>query len=111
MPKIIGAKGMEVLQAWVDVSYAIYKYMKGHTGCVMSAERGIVQGKATRQKLSIKSSNKSEVFGASDYIPWIVWTFLCVKEQGYVLKRNLFYQDNKSAMKLESKGKNMLARN
>ena len=35
MPRIIGANGMEVLQTWVDASYAIHQDMRGHTGGVV----------------------------------------------------------------------------
>ena len=71
----------------------------------MTLGRGILQGKATKQNLNIKSSTESELVGASDYIPWTVWAKWFLAEQGYILKRNIFFQDYQSAMKLESNGR------
>ena len=68
MPRVIGANGLEVLQTWVDALYTIHLDMKGHTGGVMSMGRGVIQGKASKQKLNTKSSTESEVVGASDYM-------------------------------------------
>ena len=71
--RVIGENGLEILQTWVDVSYAIHQNMKGHTGGVMSMGRGIMHNKCSKQKLNTKNSTETEVGGASDYIPWIVW--------------------------------------
>ena len=32
MPRVIGADGMDVMQTYVDASYAVHMDMKGHTG-------------------------------------------------------------------------------
>ena len=78
--------------------------MKGHTGGLMTMGLGILQGKATKQKLNAKSSTEAELIGASDYVPWTVWAKWFLREQGYKLNRSIFYQDNQSAMKMESNG-------
>ena len=104
MPRIIGAKGMDIMSTYVDASYAIHADMRGHTGGALSMGIGVIQGKASKQKLNTKSSTETEVVGASDYIPWTVWAKRWLQEQGYILKRNIFYQDNESAMRLESNG-------
>ena len=54
--------------------------------------------------MNTKSSTETEVVGASDYIPWTVWAKRWLQVQGYVLKRNIFHQDNEIAMRLESNG-------
>ena len=72
MPRVIGANGMEVMETYVDASYAVHHDMRGHTGGVLTLGRGIVQDKASKQKLNTKSSTESELVGASDYIPWTV---------------------------------------
>ena len=43
--------------------------------------------------------------GASDYLPWTLWASRFLKEQGYALTDNMFYQDNPNAMKLEQNGR------
>ena len=71
----------------------------------MTLGRGIIQGKSSKQKINTNSSTEAEFVGASDYIPWTIWAKWFLKEQGYILKRNIFYQHDQSAMKLESNGK------
>ena len=105
MPRIIGAGGLDIMMTYVDASYEIHDDMKGHTGGIITMGKGIIQGKATKQKLNTKSSTEAELVGASDYIPWTVWAKWFLGDQGYKLKRNIFFQDNESAMKLESNGK------
>ena len=39
--------------------------------------------------------------GASDYLGHLIWVRIFLEAQGYGLKKNVFYQDNMSAMKLE----------
>ena len=73
MLRIIGAGGLDILQTYVDVSYAVHNDMKSHTGGLMTMGLGIIQGKATTQKLNTKSSTETELVGSSDYIPWTVW--------------------------------------
>ena len=64
---------MDIMSTYVDASYAVHRDMRGHTGGAMSMGIGIIQGKASKQKLNTKSSTETEVVGASDYIPWTVW--------------------------------------
>ena len=71
----------------------------------MSMGVGCIHHKSSKQKLNTKSSTESEVVGASDYVPWVVWLQSFLKHQGYNLKSSHYYQDNKSAMKLEKNGK------
>jgi hypothetical protein len=105
MPRIIGSNGMDMLHTWVDASYATHNDMKGHTGGAMSMGTGLVHSKSSKQKLTTKSSTETEVVGASDYSPWTVWAKRFLKAQGYDLTRNVFYQDNMSAMKIEKNGR------
>ena len=59
MPRIIGAGGLDILQTYVDASYAVHNDMKSHTGGLMTMGLGIIQGKATKQKLNTKSSTEA----------------------------------------------------
>ena len=67
----------------------------------MSLGHGVIHAKCSKQKLDTKSSTESEVVGASDYIGYTLYIKWFLKEQGYVLKHNIFYQDNMSAIKME----------
>ena len=55
-----------------------------------------------KQKLNVKSSTKGEFVGASDYLPNMIWARMFLEEQGFKLDENILYQDNASAIKLET---------
>ena len=95
MPRIIGAGGLDIMMTYVNASYAIDDDMKGHTGGIITMGKGIIQGKATKQKWNTKSSIEAGLVSASDYIPWTVWTKWFLGDQGYKLKRNLFFRTMK----------------
>jgi hypothetical protein len=105
MPRLIGTDNMQIMQTWVDASYAVHRDMRGHTGGVISLGHGVIHSKSSKQKLNTKSSTESEIVGASDYIPWTLWAKGFLQHQGYTLDRNIFYQDNESAMKIEKNGR------
>jgi len=69
MSRVIGANGLEIIQTWMDASYAIHHDMKGYTEEFMSMGRGIIHNNYSKQKLNTKRSTETEVVGASDYIP------------------------------------------
>ena len=55
-----------------------------------------------KQKSNTKSSIEPKLIGASDYIALIVWIKKFLREKIYKIRRIVFFQDNTSAMKLES---------
>ena len=87
MPKVIGANRLNILQTWINSSYAIYQDMRGHMGGVLSMGHGIIHGKGTKENLNTKSSTKTEVIGAIDYMQWKIWAKRFLQHQGYELKR------------------------
>jgi hypothetical protein len=104
--RIIAADNLCKLFTWVDASYAIHHDMRGHTGGALSFGTGIIHGKASKQRLNIKSSTETEVVVASDYIPYNMWMQHFMEDQGYTLDENMYHQDNQSAMRMEKNGKN-----
>ena len=105
MPRIIGANGFDLLQTWVDASYAIHRDTRSHTGGGMSLGVGVINSKSAKQKLNTKSSTESEVVATSDYLPYTIWTKKFLEAQGYEISKNVFYQDNQSAIKIEKNGR------
>ena len=85
------------LITWVDASYAVHNDMRSHTGGRMSFGLGVLMPKSAKQKLNTKSTTESEVVGASEYLPNIIWSELFLKHQGIELKSSHFNQDNQSA--------------
>ena len=56
MERIIGANDLDLIIIYVDASYTVHYDMRGHTGILVTSRRGIIQGKASKQKLKTKSS-------------------------------------------------------
>jgi hypothetical protein len=102
---ILGADDITVMKMWVNAPYTVHRDMKGHTGGVVSFERGAVMSKSLTQKLNTKSLTEAELVGASDYLPHSVWGEKVLEGQGYTLKENRFYQENQSRVRFEKNGK------
>jgi hypothetical protein len=49
-----------------------------------------------------KSSTEAQLVGTDDAMTMILWTRLFLEEQCYKVSRNVIYQDNKSAILLET---------
>ena len=58
-----------------------------------------------KQKLNTRASTHAELVGADDVADLILWTRLFMEDQGYYIEKNILYQDNKSAILLETNGK------
>jgi hypothetical protein len=105
MPLILSANGSGILKWWVDASCAVHPNMRGHSGGGLSLGRGFPIVSATKQKLNTRSSTETEIVGADDFIPEIFSTRYFMKAQGYDVKDNILFQDNKSSILLEKNGK------
>ena len=99
------ADNLRVIKWYVDASYAVHPDYRSHTGAVMTMGRGAVQAMSRKQKLNTRSSTEAELVGADDAATMILWTGLFMQEQGYTLEKNILFQDNKSAILLETNGK------
>ena len=86
MMKSLGADGMLNLMTWVDIVYTVYNDTRIHTGDAMSFKPGMIMYKLTKQKLNNKSLTKSEVVGASDYLPGVVWAEIFLEHQCIILE-------------------------
>ena len=94
-----------VIQWWVDASYAVHPNMRSHTGATMTLGKGSPFSMSTKQKINTRSSTEAELVGVNDAMALIIWTRLFIEAQGYVIKDNVVYQDNQSAILLENNGK------
>jgi hypothetical protein len=70
----------------------------------MTMGMGFPLDKSTKHKLNTHSSTESEIVAVDDSIPQILWVHLFLKAQGLAVSDNILYQDNKSAMLLETNG-------
>ena len=71
----------------------------------MSMGKGAIFAASRRQKLNTKSSTETELVGVDDFIPQVLWTRYFLEAQGYRVRDNLVYQDNRSAILLETNGR------
>ena len=60
---------------------------------------------STKHKLNTRSSTEAELVSVDDCMPAICWTRYFLQAQGYAVNENIVYQDNKSAILLETNGK------
>ena len=101
----LSADDLRVIKWFVDASFAVHPDFKSHTGAVMTYGTGAVMTASRKQKLNTRSSTEAELVGVDDMATMILWTKLFLEEQGYDVEKNIVYQDNKSAILLETNGK------
>ena len=96
---------MKVVKWYVDASFAVHPDFRSHTGGVMKMGTGAIQSISSKQKLNTRSSTEAEIVGVDDAATKIFWTKLFIEAQGYAIEKNILYQDNKSAILLETNGR------
>mmetsp|Transcript_11447 Transcript_11447/g.16193 ORF Transcript_11447/g.16193 Transcript_11447/m.16193 type:complete len:114 (+) Transcript_11447:2190-2531(+) len=78
--------------------------MRSHTCGLISMGLGSLHSKSSKQKLNVKSSTEAVLEGMSEYIPYTIWMTIFLEGQGLRLSKNIVYQDNESAIKMEKNG-------
>jgi hypothetical protein len=63
-----------------------------------------------KQKMNVRSSTEGELDAVDNAATMILWTKLFLEAQGYDVEKNIVYQDNKSAILLETNGKKSLGK-
>jgi hypothetical protein len=101
----LSADDLRVVKWYVDASFAVHPDFKSHTGAVMMLGKGAMQSIARKQKMNVRSSTEGELVAVDDAATMILWTKLFLEAQGYEVEKNIVYQDNKSAILLETNGK------
>jgi hypothetical protein len=102
---VLSADSLNEFLTWVDASHAVHDDMRGHTGGCQSLGQGVFHSKSLKQKLNSRSTTETEVIGASDYMPFTMFTKGFLSAQGYEMKEGKFFQDNEAAEKLEKNGR------
>jgi hypothetical protein len=101
----LSADDLRVVKWYVDASFAVHPRFKSHTGAVMTLGKGVMQSIARKQKMNVRSSTEGELVTVDNTAMMILWTKLFLEAQGYDVEKNIVYQDNKSAILLETNGK------
>jgi hypothetical protein len=107
---------------YVDASFAVHHNMRSHTGGMLTLGDGAAISVSTKQKINTKSSTEAELVAVDDTLPFNIWCYYFLREQGYHANNceptkanatklkfmghtNVLYQDNTSSIKLEENGK------
>ena len=102
---VLSADDLHVIKWSVDSAFAVHPDFKGHTGGGMTYGRGYPITASRKQKLNSRSSTECELIGDDDLSVMILWTRLFMEAQGYKIRKNILYQDNKSTILLLDNGK------
>ena len=99
--------GIQAVEWYIDVAFAVHPDFKSHTGGIMKFKKGsgAVISQSSKQKLNTDSSTTAELVGVHDVLPLVLWVPLFLKEQGYEVRENIVKQDNKSTILLAKNGK------
>ncbi len=105
MPLILSVDSLTLSWWWVDAAHNVHHNCKGHTGVGMSFGQGMALRYSWKQKIVAKSLTKAELVGVGNTPGWIIWAHYFMEEQGYDMDLLVLYQDNMSAILLETNGK------
>ena len=101
----LSAESLHCVRWWIDTSHNSHEDCCGHNGSMMSLGRGAVLSYSRKQKINTKSSTETELVGTADELGMVLWTKYFMAEQGYVLRKNVVGQDNKSTILLAENGR------
>jgi hypothetical protein len=99
------ADGTGRIKWHVDASFAVHIDMRSHTGATMTMGEGAISSISRKQGMNTRSSTEAEVVAADEVVGPMLWTKNFLEAQGYPVKENILFQDNQSAMLLESNGR------
>jgi hypothetical protein len=105
MPLNLTIDNLQSTKWLVDSSHSVHEDGKGQTGAGMVLGKGAIISFSRKQKSNTRSSTESELVGVDDAMPSILWSLYFLQEQGYGTTHATIYQDNKSAILLETNGK------
>ena len=93
------------ITAFADAAYGVHPDARSQTGMFISAGRGPLIWKATKQKCVTKSSCEAEIIALSDIVSLTIWVRDLLKSMGMHNGQPVkIYEDNKAAINLVSDG-------
>ena len=93
---------------YLDTSYGVHWDFKGHTGAMLTMGGGALINVSRKHKLNIGSSTKLKLISIANVLRILMWSKYFMEAQGYTIKNNVLYQNNKSTTLLAKNGR-MLA--
>ena len=101
----LSADNLHTFKWYVDASFAVHPDFRSHTGAALTMGQGAILSSSLKQKLNTRLSCEAELVGADDMATKILWTKFFMEDQGYHVKDNVLFQDNKSTILLLENGK------
>jgi hypothetical protein len=83
--QIVSANTLTDMLTMVDSAHAVHENMRGHTGGLINFGTGVVDQKASTQKMNTKSSTKTKQVRTSEYFPKNIYFEMFMNGQGYNL--------------------------
>jgi len=71
----------------------------------MTMGDGAITSISRKQGMNTRSSTEAEVVAADEVVGPMLWTSQFLEAQGYPVRKNILFQDNRSAMLLETNGR------
>ena len=96
--------GTGILHWPTDVSFAVHPDFRSHTGTFFTMGKGAITSLSRKHNMNTRSSTEAEIVGANEVVGPMLWTRRFIEAQGYNVTDNILYQDNQSAILLETKG-------
>ena len=96
------------MQTYVDSSHSAHMDMRGHTGGGSTFGIGVLTAKSSKQMMDLRSSNKLEIIGNSEYLPYKIWYQYFLEAQRYTTKRIILQQANEAEEKMAKNRKNVI---
>ena len=99
--------GVHNIEWSIDSAFGVHPDFKSHVGGNMffKGGKGSPINILAKQKLNTESSTIAELVGVDYVLPLVLWVPLFLKAQGYEVKENVIFQDNKSTILLAKNGK------
>ena len=88
------------METWIDELHVVHDDTRGHTGGCISCGVDIIHGKASKQNMNTKITTELEVVAVRKYVTYKIYMIDIFLGKGYNLYKNIFYQDNESAIKI-----------
>jgi hypothetical protein len=99
------ADGTGTIKWYTDAAFAVHPDFRSHTGSAMTMGQGAITSISKKQGMNTRSSTEAELVAADDVVGAMIWTKNFLEAQGYPVKENILFQDNKSAILLENNGR------
>ena len=65
---------------------------KGHSGVMMTMDKGAIVSKSLKQKINTKSSTESELVALDSALPKILWCLYFIESQRYSIDEILYFR-------------------